>query len=1447
MAPKKLTDCPENLRESIDWLIQVRYGGDGQGIPKLAEALEKLIDEAISKADESLKKRKEQLECPETFQFCTKKMKLITDFESEITELKKSSNESQNTSNNTSLTSKNFELDMLKKEKDDHYNRDHNLSKEVRDKALKDVNDRLEELKKHQDNLNNFNNNSKELLTNLCLGLEKFLGFDASSKGYSGAGIVYSDLDRLCDGVMAFLHSVLKDVHGNNNLLPYKTQLDAAVYELERNRHKGKTGLQAVITPVKDRIAAWLGDLEGRIKDVQRPLKRLETDLDILKTSIEGLKEREYDSVRDIELYGWLTSVKNLSLSSYESSDRLKKLDENIQKELHPHIILIVREVNTFITCAKKDRKGLREVCENMEKEFKGLDEHHKDRITNKTYGLKKKIYDDITKLKNNVSGKYKAALESCIAQAHRTLTDAKEVAGAYTAVVFNERRRKQFIEQFTNIEKLLDELKQNGKLVTDTERSQLHTQIKGILTNIQGLDTDLNSTGKLIGGAIHQAVRDVGTALRQLDQKVQADLRELKSQIDSKIKNVIDTMKNHGVDKIVGKIRSGGSIVDASHLISEFGDGLNGVIPRLEALINWSMQADSTLRDSLNQLRDNGRGNYSALQDFLEKLGENIHALKPDQQNFYDSLVKDIKDHVEADFKGADKKENAVKKLMINYKKWVTSEPDAEEGNLDKKISAIKGRLQEYFIKLDTGIDVSFKLGEGTQFGTYHKTKEAAEQSIAKVLSNILTLEKIPDTVQKAKSSVDTFIEEIRSRFQLLNTQAGETLEFVTTAGTRLSHMITNIDKEIDEVHRKAKWYIQELHNQYMQKSAEAQKAIKNEFFKHFAISKEAGLERLQKLVTDKNAEIAEISKKDLSNGVKGLMGRMQHVLLDYVKNIASIGDAYVPFSTKHKSQLSHAAEHLCMGFSNLLTSLTMQDEIQQYEGNVNQISTCLESLLNQVMTSQHFDYEVKRKRLDFENVLHELQTETFQDAPEAVLLPLKHGLEEFIEELKREYVSTYSLQEWKSANSEKFAKVCLTLIAVLFTKMNELRVRCKDGGEYGCKLKTIYHSDSDSDLNPLGNFFDRCGFIVPTAYLKNDGELRNNPDFKGDQIYELITNTNLVKDDDQNEKPTTKHSILKNLIDYLNAYYAISHLRYDEGAKPPTTVFHMLCWLNGLWCNPVREPLCNYFKELFDKDSQTLSVAVPTSLKSVVGFSVQASDLTSALFDVCHHSHSVLISILGSGHAGGMYASDFSNNSLNLSYPTDMITLLCLLVAILKRLHFQLYFLYQQCLHNTNLSGWGDCHYGQGVAGSNWQCNDLKCTECNSNKGCKTHPQCGLKSPLQSFLEDGLRGFLPHDVTVKGPGLSCSTCNKASPGMPCRTPMGLPEIGVMASHTKLGKHIYIALSDFCSGEWSPLSRLCGLFNCIIPSAPKTLDEMFGFFYQLLNGWDDNNRKQPS
>ncbi|CDR71533.1 hypothetical protein, conserved, partial [Babesia bigemina] len=82
---------------------------------------------------------------------------------------------------------------------------------------------------------------------------------------------------------------------------------------------------------------------------------------------------------------------------------------------------------------------------------------------------------------------------------------------------------------------------------------------------------------------------------------------------------------------------------------------------------------------------------------------------------------------------------------------------------------------------------------------------------------------------------------------------------------------------------------------------------------------------------------------------------------------------------------------------------------------------------------------------------------------------------------------------------------------------------------------------------------------------------------------------------------------------------------------------------------------------------------------------------------------------------------------------------------------------------------------------------------------------------------------------------------------GMRCRTPMGFADIGAIASHTMIGRNICEVLEYFCGSAKSPLTRLCGYLNCLLPSAPKTLADMFSFYYHLTDRWGmhGNDHKQ--
>ncbi|GBE63110.1 hypothetical protein, conserved [Babesia ovata] len=98
-------------------------------------------------------------------------------------------------------------------------------------------------------------NNCKNLLENLCTGLEKFLGYDNGN--YTGEGIVYSDLDRLCDGVMAFLHGVLSNIKPKLGL--HKDEINNAITSLNLHKHSGKDGFNAAIVKVVEGEGGKLG------------------------------------------------------------------------------------------------------------------------------------------------------------------------------------------------------------------------------------------------------------------------------------------------------------------------------------------------------------------------------------------------------------------------------------------------------------------------------------------------------------------------------------------------------------------------------------------------------------------------------------------------------------------------------------------------------------------------------------------------------------------------------------------------------------------------------------------------------------------------------------------------------------------------------------------------------------------------------------------------------------------------------------------------------------------------------------------------------------------------------------------------------------------------------------------------------------------------------------
>ncbi|CDR71738.1 hypothetical protein, conserved [Babesia bigemina] len=597
-------------------------------------------------------------------------------------------------------------------------------------------------------------------------------------------------------------------------------------------------------------------------------------------------------------------------------------------------------------------------------------------------------------------------------------------------------------------------------------------------------------------------------------------------------------------------------------------------------------------------------------------------------------------------------------------------------------------------------------------------------------------------------------------------------------------------------------------------------------------------------------NEELEPLPKQiaeDLEIGFKGFMKTFGTTFVIKINGISTIKqyDSFVELPKD--SRLGWAASCIDEGFNMFVKCFSNQSDVICNQSEIKHLSETFLRLLRQIIKSRHFDHHVVKMRHIYGEALSNFNPETFRDLSKDLLVPMKIGLSCFLKEIGKAYVNAYSGHtiDWDERNPETqySAKAFLTTLRI-FTELMDLNVSCMSSDL--CK-KPIFKSGENY---PLAEILSGHGYDIPSSSEVQDGELRCG--LTGMIIGTLLTKKQLFT-------YLGKHNgILQELYEYLHHYYRVRHLSTPYPGRHPSSVNEMLRWLCGLTYNSVYENLMlNGFGDLFDKPDNVNTVDIDISIKteddeSLPSYpkSITASNLRDELTAVCHHAEILVIGIHGHGHANGVYACEFNTNQSNLLYPSNMNALICMLYDVLKHLHQQCYFLYQRCSYESGLGGWRDCWYGRDVGVSSWRCNSLQCPNQSAdqtakqehkqicNQKCNQQYECGIKSPLQSFLEDGLQGFLPHTLDGKSGKLNCIVTNHVN--IPCKTPMGFSDISQTASHRQTGEHLLSILESFCGSDDAPLTKLCSHINCLLPSAPKTLADMFGFYYHFLYEWSD-------
>ncbi|GBE62838.1 Extracellular matrix-binding ebh, putative [Babesia ovata] len=958
-------------------------------------------------------------------------------------------------------------------------------------------------------------------------------------------------------------------------------------------------------------------------------------------------------------------------------------------------------------------------------------------------------------------------------------------------------------------------------------------------------IEGELNEQNKQLG----KQTKIIGDNMTILVRKIKLELAKIGYKLEN-LNTEEDVMDN--LKKLKEKIGQGKAENGNLH-------GIHNAIKHLhdDPFVNKSTaigDAKQQIVDELGKLRNDLQGTQ----------GEDVITTLQDLQNTGLSGNKwDKNEH------GNNKSLKSIEDALNTQQTTLSSQP----GIINEGAQSITNELNRLRVTLND--DVTEKLKKLKDSGLTDGNEKWNDNGFEKGLTKITTdIEAIKDRdVKDVKDKLKELCTEIRT----LAREAKRDLEHVKK--DRLEYELTGIKENLRKLQIRLVSGPMQACKEFINKDADkfgreciafltafvdgqVDTAIEDltAFAKQQYVSniKEA-LEAFASKVREELQELPNEISRDLYLGYKGLIKYMYGPLSsDFTGREESVPqlssafrELYEQVQTYLLGEIGREADE-----QNRKKNPSLPPSEEPYNSKLNEVYDALTKLLTYLKDNDTFDHRLQALLRSLTEALSHLRPESFARPSTPVLDGLVEGLTKFAAEFTCAYVSTYSGAQFTDGQGEKYAKVFLTLLPTLCDAFNRLWEQCGKGGAAGWRDLSI------NSTSKLGTFLQRCGYKVSSSSILQDGELRD--ECNGRDVYVLVSQN--IEETENNEHLKKCLSLthacnllqqLECLCTHLHQYYRTCHLKVHPSPRPPCSIYEMLTWCCGLPHNAVylsvtHDALPSLF-EAEEPDAGESEVSL-TDLGSLAlkahPQSITPASLTDALTEVCHKSHTVLTTLLGFGHAGGIYAVDFNTNPGGLLYPGDADALLCLLFDVIKRLHHQLYFLYRRCTYNTRHGGWRDCWYGRGVGGSSWKCNTMQCAnqQCPHeasqtgdqicNQRCDQHPKCGVKSPLQSFLEDGLVGFLPHDVSPKDTCVQCSGCDTTSPGLPCKTPMGLSNITRLASRASRGRRIMDVLGAFCGGASSPLTRLCSFLSCLLTRPPRTPDELFAFFFNFICDW---------
>ncbi|GBE62833.1 hypothetical protein, conserved [Babesia ovata] len=951
---------------------------------------------------------------------------------------------------------------------------------------------------------------------------------------------------------------------------------------------------------------------------------------------------------------------------------------------------------------------------------------------------------------------------------------------------------------------------------------------------------------------------------------KIQEDLKEQNEILPGQTKVI-----NDAILEIRGELARIGIALKHDYITDDLTDELTW----LGKTIGKNNPRDGTVQrihDEIKKLQKEQFTNKPReIDEANSAIKRELTALQGELQGTKDKdVIKSLEDLRDTGLGGGDWKKEHNEKGLAKINSDLNSQQQNlkdQPGEIDQGVTQITEELKKLQKQLNTDVtDKLKKLREhGLEKGDQPWNDSDFKTGLTKITADIVAIKDVD--VDNVKYHLVALCSAVKHNAEDVREKLKEVKDNLIGDLTKIKHKFSDLlSEQVRPVIAEVRGFLKFLDNgkaqlikyltQFVNKEIkEAEEILIKEARRQYVSNIKELLEAFARKVEEELRELPNEINRDLYLGYKGLIKYMYGPLSsDFTGREESVPqlssafrELYEQVQTYLLGEIGREADE-----QNRKENPSLPPSEEPYNSKLNEVYDALTKLLTYLKDNDTFDHRLQALLRSLTDALSNLKPESFARPSSPLLDGLVEGLTKFTAEFTCAYVSAYAGQTFTDEEGEKCAKVFLTTLPTLCDAFTRLAEQCGKGGKWR-DLKINASSK-------LGAIFRRCGYKVSASPTLQDGELRD--DCNGRDVFVLVSQKIEETHDNEHLKeclPLTHGcnllDLLKCLCNHLHQYYRTCHLKVHPSPRPPCSIYEMLTWCCGLPHNAVHLNVTHdALPSLFEADEQGSSDSdVPLMNLSSLALEahpqhITVTSLTDALTEVCHRSHSVLTTLLGFGHAGGIYACDFNTNPGGLLYPADADALLCLLFDVIRRLHQQLYFMYRQCTYNARHGGWLDCWYGRGVGGSAWRCNSMQCAnqmcdqQCNQthnqmcDQRCDQHPKCGVKSPLQSFLEDGLVGFLPHGLSANRTCVSCSGCDTKSPGLPCKTPMGLSNITRLASRASTGRRIMDVLGAFCGGASSPLARLCGYLTCLLTRPPRTPDDLFAFYYNFICEWSD-------